>query len=99
MFVKELGMYVDYLKREIRRFRENAVGVTLAYTKSYKNNVLDGIRYYKTLIPKMIHESQEYRENMARDLLEQEGRLFEVIGEHQDIFMARLREPAMAAEA
>jgi hypothetical protein len=99
MFIKELGMYIDYLKREIRRFRENAVGVTIAYIQSYKNNMLDGICYYKTLIPKMVHESQEYRENMARDLLEQEGRLFEVIGQHQDIFMARLREPAMAAEA
>jgi hypothetical protein len=49
MFVKELRMYIDYLKNEMATL---AVEITAAQVKkwvSFKNNLLEGIAYYEEL--------------------------------------------------
>ncbi len=54
MYVKELGMYIDYLNKEINNTEPEAINERkLKYFNSFKANLLSGIEYYKTMLPKL----------------------------------------------
>lgn len=54
MYVKELGMYIDYLNKEINNTEPEAINERkLKYFNSFKDNLLSGIEYYKTMLPKL----------------------------------------------
>ena len=54
MYIKELGMYIDYLNKEINNTPAEEVNERkLKYFNSFKNNLLEGIEYYRTLLPKL----------------------------------------------
>ena len=50
VFVKELKMYVDYLKKEIETFTNDLTTGQIKKWNAYKNNVLEGISYYQNLM-------------------------------------------------
>lgn len=50
LFVKELKMYVDYLKNEIRTFTDEKSANQLKKWNTYKNNINLGIEYYHNLL-------------------------------------------------
>ena len=50
LFVKELKMYVDYLKNEIRTFTDEKSANQLKKWNSYRNNINLGIEYYHNLL-------------------------------------------------
>jgi len=49
MFVKELKMYVDYLKNELEHFTDELTLVQLKKWTAFKSNMLNGIDYYLDL--------------------------------------------------
>ncbi len=49
VFVKELKMYVDYLKNEISDFSSEISTGQIKKWNSFKNNLLEGISYYQEL--------------------------------------------------
>lgn len=49
MFVKELKMYIDYLKNDINTFTEDVTAKNVKKWNAFKNNLLDGIAYYQNL--------------------------------------------------
>lgn len=49
MFIKELKMYVEYLKNEITTFSSEVSVNQLKKWNSYRNNINDGILYYQRL--------------------------------------------------
>lgn len=49
MFVKELKMYVDYLKNELENYTEEFTTAQLKKWNAFKSNVLTGIDYYLDL--------------------------------------------------
>jgi hypothetical protein len=49
MFVKELKMYVDYLRNEINTFTDEFTPNQLKKWNSYRNNINEGIVYYQNL--------------------------------------------------
>lgn len=49
MFVKELQMYVAYLKNEIAQFTDGLSAKQIKKWSVFKNNLLDGIGYYQKL--------------------------------------------------
>ncbi|TXD83120.1 hypothetical protein ESY86_11485 [Subsaximicrobium wynnwilliamsii] len=49
MFVKELKMYVDYLRNDIRSISEDLSAKQIKKWKAFKNNLFDGIAYYQAL--------------------------------------------------
>jgi hypothetical protein len=49
VFVKELKMYVDYLRNEISDFSIEISGGQIKKWNSFKNNLLEGITYYQNL--------------------------------------------------
>ena len=51
MFIKELKMYIDYLKKEIETFSENVTNKQSKKWEVFKSNLFDGIVYYQNLFP------------------------------------------------
>ena len=49
MFVKELTMYVDYLKKEILDISNEITTAQIKKLNAFKSNLLDGIYYYEEL--------------------------------------------------
>jgi hypothetical protein len=68
MFVKELGIYVDYLKNEIEDSVETINERKLKYFEEFKGNLLSGIEYYDTLVKEMKEESETYKKKMKEEL-------------------------------
>ncbi|MFT0714688.1 hypothetical protein [Flagellimonas lutimaris] len=50
MFIKELGIYIDYLKIKIEETRGSTTPRQLAYLTTFTNNLYEGISYYQTLL-------------------------------------------------
>lgn len=57
MFVKELKMYIDYLKNEISNISGELASNQLKKWQVFKNNLLEGISYYQDLF--LTHISSE----------------------------------------
>lgn len=68
MFVSELKMYIDYLKKEISDAMPEPTDKNLAYFEAFKNNLHDGISYYKSLVPKLFNETSKYQDTMKSEL-------------------------------
>lgn len=48
-FVKELKMYIDYLKNDIETIADEINAAKTKKLESFKNNLLEGIEYYQTM--------------------------------------------------
>jgi len=49
MFIKELKLYLNYLKEEIEEVEDNTSVSKLKYFDAFQKNISDGIEYYKNL--------------------------------------------------
>ena len=49
MFVKELKMYLDYLKNELNTVSQTVNAAQVKKWHAFKNNLLEGIKYYEDL--------------------------------------------------
>lgn len=49
MFIKELKMYVEYLQKEVTTYASKATAMQQKKWHSFKNNLLEGIKYYEVL--------------------------------------------------
>ena len=94
MFIKELGMYLDYLKKDIPKSLESMNEHKIKYFTEFKNNLLDGIEYYRKLFPQMTEESVEYRTKTLNDLEDCHQRLLAMIEEFSPAFQTTV--PALA---
>jgi hypothetical protein len=52
MFINELKMYVDHLKKEIQDFSGTLTNAQIKKWKNFKDNLLQGIGYYENLFRK-----------------------------------------------
>lgn len=86
MFIKELGMYLDYLKKDIIKSLETMNEQKIKYFTEFRNNLFEGIEYYRKLFPQMTEESLEYRTKMLNELEECNQRLLEIVEEFAPAF-------------
>ena len=86
MFIKELGMYVDYLRKDITKSLECMNEQKIKYFTEFKNNLLEGIEYYRKLFPQMMEESLEYRTKTLNDLEAGNQRLLAMVEEFAPAF-------------
>jgi hypothetical protein len=68
IFVNELTLYVDYLKKEVDRCGELANKKQQNFFNTFRTNLVSGINYYKTLAPKLRKETQQYIDAMLEEL-------------------------------
>lgn len=52
LFIKELSLYIDYLKERISESKQTGFENMIKYFEKFKNNLVQGIEYYITLFSK-----------------------------------------------
>jgi hypothetical protein len=68
MFVNELNLYVDHLKKELSTCRENISKIQSRHFENFKKNLLDGIDYYRQLSKEFKRENQSYIDEFVAEL-------------------------------
>ncbi len=68
MFVNELALYVDYLKKEIGKCTQNITTKQESFFNTFRANLAIGINYYKALLPELKKESERYLASMLDEL-------------------------------
>jgi hypothetical protein len=68
MFIKELGMYIDYLNREISESLESLNAKKVKYFEGFKANLFSGIEYYEGLIKEMKGETESFKATFLKEL-------------------------------
>ncbi|MBV8390263.1 MAG: hypothetical protein JO080_10725 [Mucilaginibacter sp.] len=75
LFINELNLYIDYLSEEIANSKDALNEKKAKYFENFKQQLRQGVDYYRQLIPKMKIFSKAYRDSMLRDLSISELRL------------------------
>lgn len=59
MFIKELGLYVDYLRKEVENYPAGLAVNSAAFLEGMRENLFKGIDYYQTLSSQFVEESRQ----------------------------------------
>ena len=86
MFIKELRMYIDYLRKDIEKSVGGLNEQRVKYFTEFKNNLLDGIEYYRGLFPQMLEESLEFRTKTLNDLEDCQQKLLQLVNDYSRAF-------------
>jgi hypothetical protein len=68
MFIKELSMYIDYLKKKIEQTSTPIAIKQLEYIEAFQKNLTDGIVYYKKIFSTMKYKLNGARNTFLNDL-------------------------------
>ncbi len=79
MFINELKLYVDYLRREFDQVKHAATDKQRRYIETFRTNMLNGIRYYEELAP-VLHQQaasrlQRFKDDLKRHAAEVQAML------------------------
>lgn len=75
LFINELTLYVDYLKKDLSTQLDELSAKKSKYFSKFKDELLNGISYYKTLIPELKWQSNTAVTEMNNQLLHAEYHL------------------------
>lgn len=75
LFINELNLYVDYLKKDLSSQLDELSAKKSKYFSKFKTELLQGISYYKALIPELKWQSNTAVTEMQHQLLQAECRL------------------------
>jgi len=75
MFINELNLYVDYLKKDIETHLNDLSDKKAKYFAKFTDQLLQGIEYYRGLIPQIHDQAETYIDRMKSQLEEAETRL------------------------
>jgi len=70
MFMKELKMYIDYLKNKIEESKPSMTDKQEKYLETFANNLKEGIRYYSELFGELKDKFEDTKSAIADDLNE-----------------------------
>ena len=70
VFINELKLYIEYLRNDISGNMEDMKKTK--YLTRFRDQLQNGIQYYKTLIPRIYNQTEVYRQKMMAELLELE---------------------------
>lgn len=75
MFVKELKLYIDYFENKVEKSAKDFSAQTDTYLNTFRDNLIDGINYYKKMAGIIMFESDQAKEKMLNGINELEQRL------------------------
>ena len=78
LFVNELNLYVEYLKKDISKHLQDMSDKKAKYVSKFKEQLQVGIDYYKQLVPKITNQTEVYRKKMLNELKEIEEQLLQL---------------------
>ena len=59
MFIRELNLYVDYLRKEVEDFTRGLIEIKPKYFAEFQTNLYSGIEYYTLLAEQLVEEHRE----------------------------------------
>jgi hypothetical protein len=59
MFIRELSLYVEHLRKELERFAAGVYERKLSYYEEFKKNLLDGVNYYQDRFLEFVFDHQD----------------------------------------
>jgi hypothetical protein len=59
MFIRELDLYIDYFRDELKKYRLGLSGNTLNYFTEFKENLLAGVDYYRLFADQLVARERE----------------------------------------
>lgn len=75
MFIKELDLNIKHFKKLLGEATKPFSLQTEKSLKAFRENLVSGIEYYKTLVPRIVEETESAREKIIRDLLTLETKI------------------------
>ncbi len=75
MFINELDLYINYLKKDIENHFKDLSEKQAKYFSKFKKQLQNGIAYYKELIPRINDQTEAYLNKMNAQLAEAEIKL------------------------
>lgn len=93
MFVNECELYIQYFAREIEKIGPHPTKIQLSYLADFKTNLLNGIAYYREIIPQFTEESDQSHRQMQVDFHQLEAQLQTIVAAHPNLFQP---QPAAA---
>jgi len=68
MFIKELSIYMDYFKKKIAETSFPANPKQLKYLSTFRNNLQEGVHYYKTLFADLKNNFSDSKDKLFAEL-------------------------------
>jgi hypothetical protein len=68
LFINELRMYVDYLKNELLKSKNDFSAKQKKYIDEFRSNLLEGIEYYRNLAARLNKGNEALFKNFTEDL-------------------------------
>jgi len=68
MFINELNLYVDYFKKDLETNAAKLNDKKKKYLQKFSDQLLAGIDYYREMIPKLLNQTEMYRQEMVCQL-------------------------------
>lgn len=78
MFVKELNLYINYLHNKMEENIKTFSVQTEEFFNMFISNLLEGINYYKKIIPEIAEETELVKQKIREDIEELEEKLMAV---------------------
>ncbi|OKS87520.1 hypothetical protein [Mucilaginibacter polytrichastri] len=75
LFINELNLYLDYFRKEITGYLKNVNQKKEKQLVNFKDQLQQGIIYYKQLLPQLYNETISYRDEMYKNLIVCEAHL------------------------
>ena len=72
MFIKELSLYKNYFLKKLEENLNPFSAQAEEYFNTFHANLMDGINYYKKIIPEILEETEKVRQKIKEDLIELE---------------------------
>lgn len=94
MFIAELKMYIDFLRKEITSVGAAPDSMSIKYIQSFKNNLLAGIDYYFELVPEIVKQSQKFQFALIDDLERLKIELVGLVKDHAGLFESPVKSVA-----
>ncbi|MBE9584064.1 hypothetical protein IM792_06370 [Mucilaginibacter sp. JRF] len=79
LFINELNLYIDYLNKEVARSVNNINSKKEKYLDKFRQQLQQGIDYYKGLIPQISNQTREYLQEMQAMLQTCEAQLHAMV--------------------
>lgn len=76
VFINELKLYIEYLRKDLGTNIEDLKKAK--YLTKFRDQLQNGIQYYKELIPRIYNQTDAYRQKMMAELLELERQVVAV---------------------
>jgi hypothetical protein len=91
MFIKELNLYLDYLKNKVDESRNSMNKKQEKYLISFSKNLQEGIGYYDDLFAKAKDKFEETRNQLYKELESAKDTLSSITQQIEDLRLQPVR--------